>query len=628
MENRFGIRDLILCILLILIIVGQWLAMKQYDRQWQKIEQIAGTLDEHTRDLAYLRKRLAEGVTFGQMQLAPQHSEQGFADPFDRVKKAQAMADYATGDWMVDSFGAQPPKLTPLISSDAYGSIIQNRVMESLVIRDPQTLDYKPLLARSWQQSDDGQTITFQLRKGITFSDGVPFDADDIIFSYQWMLNPEVAAPRARAFFEPIQSVEKTGPYEVVFIFKEPYFESFAMAAGFPILAKHFYGKRTPQQFNQSAGLLLGTGPYRLQSPDNWSPDGNPIMLVRNERYWGEPGSFDRLVYKIVADASVQLTLFKNGELDSFGALPEQYRDLLQDKQVLADNQRFEYYNPRGGYGYIAWNQQRNAKPTIFGDQRVRQAMTLMSDRQRMCDEVFLGYASPANGPFNFLGKQADPDVKTWPFDLERAAELLKQAGFEDRNGDGVLEFQKGHTTTLDLPDATPFRFKLSYPASNKTYQRIMLFFKDTYARSGVALDPDPVDWPIMIQKLNNRDFDAISLRWTSGFEVDIYQMFHSDQIADNADNFMSYSNPELDTLIDKARRTVDENKRMPLWRACHRILLEDQPYTFLFRNKSLAFIDKRIGNVQRTRAGLNYVSLWVYPMEWYVPASLRKWSR
>jgi len=271
-----------------------------------------------------------------------------------------------------------------------------------------------------------------------------------------------------------------------------------------------------------------------------------------------------------------------------------------------------------GGYTYIAWNQKRDGKPTIFADKRVRQAMTMLTDRERICQEVMLGYATVASGPFANQSKQNDPAIKPWPYDPQRAKALLREAGFEDRDGDGVLESKSGE----------PLRFKLSYPSSSEVYTRVVLFLKDSYAKGGVALEPDPQDWPIIVKKLRQRDFDAISLAWTGGVETDIYQMFHSSQINDQGDNMMSYEDPKLDQAMEKARSTVKEDQRMPYWQECHRILHDDQPYTFLVRRKALVFMDNRIKNVEETKLGLNYVSQQVMPIAWFVPKNQQKWSK
>ena len=123
------------------------------------------------------------------------------------------------------------------------------------------------------------------------------------------------------------------------------------------------------------------------------------------------------------------------------------------------------------------------------------------------------------------------------------------------------------------------------------------------------------------------RPITPSSLAWTSGFEVDIYQMLHSSQTEPGGDNFISYVNPELDQLIETARREMNEDARMALWHQVHREIWAEQPYTYLFRNKTLVFTDRRIRNVQTVRAGLNEGGLWSMPMEWYVPADEQKYS-
>jgi peptide/nickel transport system substrate-binding protein len=127
-----------------------------------------------------------------------------------------------------------------------------------------------------------------------------------------------------------------------------------------------------------------------------------------------------------------------------------------------------------------------------------------------------------------------------------------------------------------------------------------------------------------MLDLIKKKDFDAITLGWSSGVETDIYQMFHGSQTISGGDNFVNYKNTKLDELIEKARATVDEDKRMPIWQQCERILYEDQPYTFLMRRQSLVFIDKRIKNLQVTNLGLNYNMV---PVELYVPGAEQKYS-
>ncbi|MGH7215126.1 MAG: ABC transporter substrate-binding protein, partial [Tepidisphaeraceae bacterium] len=466
MENRFGIKDLFLFVLLVVLIVVVALAMKQYDRQWRIMQQLQTSARDQTRELAGIRRAVEEntgaleelarsGISVGGTTLPSTRATVPVAelgDVFADVKAAQAKPDYALGDWLVDNFGTTVNKLTPLVSTDVYASIVGNRVQESLATRDPNTLKYVPLLARSWDVSPDGLVITFRLRKGVTFSDGHPFTADDVVYSYELIMDPKVDAPRARAYYEKIASVTKADDHTVTFTFKEPYFESFGLAGEMGITPRHFYSKFTPEQFNQHPGLLMGTGPYMLRDPESWRP-GQQVEVIRNERYWGEPGPFEKIVYLQVEEDAAEMTMFRNGELDVYSPPPEQYRLMSKDPEVLKVARVFEYDSPLSGYSYIAWNQVSGGKPGRFADKRVRQAMAMLVDRQRVADEIFLGLAYPGNGPFAKVSPQNDPDVQPLPFDVERAKALLREAGFEDRDRDGVIEGA----------DGVPFRFKLTY---------------------------------------------------------------------------------------------------------------------------------------------------------------------
>ncbi len=624
MGNRFGVKDLLQYLFLIAILVSVWLAMLQIDRQWVLIRLTQEKLDEQTRDVADIRRQMQRGLPVA--ALPGGQSDGAGAVPsswagFRRAQQASRAPDYAEGDWLVSYFGDNVPRLTPVLSADAYASRVQEQVLDTLITRDPETLEYLPLLAESWAVSADGLSIRFTVRQGVTFSDGVPLTAQDVAFTHRFIVDERIAGPRWRAYYSRIKSVTVEGN-DVVFRFSEPYFEALELAGTMPVLAEHFYGPylesaEQAEKFNRATGLLLGSGPYKLQDPVGWTPD-QPLELVRNERYWGwvRP-AFHRLVWKIIQNDTATLTEFKNGDIDVYGARPLDYRELLKDDSLLARTRHFEYYDAQGGYLFVAWNQQREGKATRFADARVRQAMTYLTDRQRLVDEVFLGYAKPANGPFNPLGKQNNSDLETRGFDLVRARALLKEAGFEDRDGDGVIESAQGE----------PFRFKMMYPAASDDYKRLALLLKDFYVRAGIIMELESTDWPLMLKALDEKTFDAISLGWTSGFEIDLYQVFHSSQMGPGGDNVMSYANPELDRLIETARAEMDEARRMALWHRCHEILWQDQPYTFLIWRASMNFYDGRLENVQRTRSGMNRPGLWGLPNEWYVPAAKQKYG-
>lgn len=581
-----------------------------------KLAEVQSALSEQARDIRELRTALAKGVV--QTQAAGQTGGEQVAKAFQRAQAMTEQEAYAQGDWSVNAFGNNIKTLTPLVSSDAYASSVQNYVLESLITRNPDTLEWSGLIARDWQVSEDGLVITFQLREDVTFSDGKPLTAADVVFSYDFIMTEAIQAPRHRAYLEKISKVEARGDYEVVFTFSEPYFEALSLAGTLEVMPKHFYEKylQDTEKFNQSKGLLLGSGPYRLLDPENWTPDQGNIELVRNTRYWGDvQPSYERVLWKVIQNDSARLTTYRNGDIDGYNARPLEYKKLKNDEQIMAKSHHHEYMPPVAGYSYIGWNQEREGKPTRFADKRVRQAMTYMTDVARIIEDVFLGYAEPAVSPFSPRSKQHDSSLQPYAFSVEKAQALLQEAGYSDTDGDGVLEDAQGQD----------FTFKLMYFESNEDTKRMVLLLKDLYARAGVKMEPFPQEWPVMLEALNKKDFDAITLAWTSGIETDIFQMFHGSQAKTNGDNFINYKNPELDKLIDQARATVDESQRMPLWQQAEQIMYEDQPYTFLMRRQALLFLDQRIHNLQMTKLGLNKGFL---PVENYVPAGLQKYTQ
>ena len=162
------------------------------------------------------------------------------------------------------------------------------------------------------------------------------------------------------------------------------------------------------------------------------------------------------------------------------------------------------------------------------------------------------------------------------------------------------------------------------YYQENEDTERMVLFLKDLYARAGVHLKPVPAEWPVMLDLLGKRDYDAITLGWTSGVETDVYQMFHGSRTEDGGDNFVHFRHAGFDRLVDEARATVREEERMPLWQAVERIFYEEQPYTFLMRRKTLAFVDRRLRNLEVTRLGLN---LGFVPVEIFTPGAQQRYA-
>lgn len=620
MENRWTIKDVLVMVLLVAVIASIWIAMKQFDRQWDDVKMLKTQVDQLTSvqtrtngQINELRDMIEKGVAINPNAVTPtkdgKQTDAMEVDPFARMKQARAAEGFAQGDWIIDAFGAKVAKITPHTYKDLYGRRVQDHVLEGLITLNPATLKYEPLIAKSWQVSPDGLEIRFQLRRNVTFSDGHPLTSADVVFSLELLQNPKLDNAAERNFYDNIESCEAIGEYEVLFKMKEPHYMALTMAGGRNVLPKHFYEKYTIEELNRHPGLLMGTGPYRAPDPTGWAP-GKEIELVRNERYWGPQPGFDKVFFREIENDVARLTAFRNGEIDVLAAQPPQYDELLKDENVMKRSQAYAYDTVPTGYMFIAWQQKRDGEPTKFADKRVRQAMTYLADRQRICDEVMLGYAKPASGPFAPGSSQENTKIKAYPYDVAKGKALLKEAGWEDRNGDGIIENEKGE----------PFKFKFTYPSGSALYDRVVLMLKDGYGKAGIQMDLDPLEWSVFADRIDSREFDALTMRWGGGaVEADIRQMFHSSQIVPGADNFMTYVNSELDVIIDEARKTVDDEKRFKLWQHAHEILAEDQPYTFMMTSQALRLLDNRVKNIQIIKSGMN--EKW----EWFAPAPMQK---
>jgi peptide/nickel transport system substrate-binding protein len=638
MENRFSIKDFFLFLLLGVLIVIVVIAMVQYDRQYALVNRTFEETRTLSEEVNRIKRSLAD-LESGGLAVAPTTrtsadgaagglergaGRDGNTDPFYQLAEAERTEGYARGDWFVDNFGTKIGRITPLVSSDIYSTWVEYLVCEGLAQRDPYTLEFIPRLARGWQISEDGLEMTFHLRTNANFSDGTPLTADDVIFTFDWTMNPEVQADRTRSYLTELEKWEKIDDHTVKFTFKEPYFLNFTQITTISILPRHFYEKYSPTQFNEHVGLLMGSGPYMVQEgPDGWTP-GNGVTLVRNPRYWGEPAPLDRIVFREIEEETAMAVSFRNQETDLIRCPPELFDKLSKDAEVMDFAKDIKHASPYKGYIYVAWNQVRSRsgqqpQSTFFSDKRVRQAMTMLLDRNRLNEEVFLGQYTVADGPFDPTGPQSNPAIEPWPYDVTRARQLLEECGFTDRDGDGIVEDAQGR----------PFTFTLTYPSGSETWEKVTKFMVTAYARGGIKMEPERLDWPVLVTRLNAKDFDAITLGWSSVPESDPYQIFHSSQIEGLGDNRSSYRNPDLDKAIDEARKTMDTEARMKLWNEVHRILHEDQPYTFLFNRPNLWLMNQRVHNVEQSKVGLNWEPLnpgGIVP--WFIPQNMQKFSR
>jgi peptide/nickel transport system substrate-binding protein len=502
------------------------------------------------------------------------------------------------GDWLIYHLGAEPATLNPVTATDAYeGVITGGNIYETLIERDNATLELKPLLAESWTISDDKLTYTFKIREGIKWQDGVPFTAEDIVYSYKTIMDPKVDAPQLRSYYQEIKDVEAVNEHTVKFTYARPYFLALEFCGGMPIVPRHIFEKG---DFNtHPAGRApVGTGPFKFVM---WTT-GREVVLEKNPDYWGEKPHVNKIVFRIINDPSVALQVLKRQELDVASLTPIQWEMQTGSPDFEKNFDKFSYYTPN--YSYIGWN---SARP-FFSDKRVRRAMTQLVNRELILNKIMFDLGAVVTNPFYINSPEYDKDIKPIPYDPARAKALLDEAGWTDHDGDGVRD-----------KDGVKFAFEFLIPGGSETGEKIATILKEELDKMGIKMDIRKTEWAVFTTRLNERKFDAVTLAWSMGVESDPYQIWSSTQ-AESGSNFVGFKNAEADRLIEQARQEFDRKKRIELYRKFSTIVNEEQPYTFLFCRKATVAVAKRFENVVVYPLG-------VEPTEWYVPLPLQKYT-
>jgi peptide/nickel transport system substrate-binding protein len=553
------------------------------------------------------------------------------------VVTKQASSTPTTGDWLVSHILSDPEQLNPLTSNDAGASEILSYIIESLLTRDPRTLELKPLLAEARPTiSADKLTYTFKIRRDVHFQDGRPLTGEDVLFSIKAIKCPLVNAPFLRVYYDSVIDARLLDEFTIRFSIKEPYFLNESVLGDIGILPRHYYDpdnllkgvnvadfrkppaelspevKKFADDFNAKYNRNpVGSGPYKFRS---WKT-GQEVELERDRNYWGygktgiDQPHIDRQMYRVFNNVDAALVTLKSGGLDEMNLTPIQHVRGTSSERFKREYQKYEYFAPN--YSYIGWN---NDHP-IFRDKRVRKAMTYFTNRKQLVKTVLFGLGDVVESPIYFFRPEYDKDLPGYPFDPKRGMELLREAGWSDTDGDGVLD------KVID-GKKIPLRFEIKINSGNPIRKSVALTLQDELKKHGIDASVRELDWTIFLDDVKNHQFDAVILGWAMSVgEPDAYQVWHSSQAANKGSNHISYKNPRVDQILEQYRREFDPKKRIELYREFQEILGDEQPYTFLFVNKSVAAVQRRFLGVEVLPGGLR-------PIEWWVPKSLQKYGQ
>jgi peptide/nickel transport system substrate-binding protein len=496
----------------------------------------------------------------------------------------------------------RPATLDPITSNEMISMRISELLFNGLVGIDERQ-DVVPELAQSWDISKDGRVYTFNLRKDVTWHPKpnevtpVAFTANDVVFTYNIMMHPKTITP-LKVRFEFIEKVEKLDDYTVRFTLKRPILNALAKFS-FKIIPRH--GPKNPLYLTREDPFVqqpIGTGPYRLS---NITAD-REIVLVANEKYFKGRPHIDQFVAKPFADQNILTQALTFNAIDMIVLVnPRSIAEIQGDKRFI-----LQPYNALS-YSFFGYN----LRNPLLADKRVRQAFGYALNRQEMLSSFFNNQGTIISGPFAPGSWAYNLDVQPLPYDPKKAIALLNEAGFK-KGADGIMQKDgKKMELTLMVP----------IEKESEAVKRVVLAFQNYLKNVGVSVKVEFKEWQSWKEDVfGEHHFDIVFASWVFDDSADISSLFHSAEIGPWKNNFGSYSNPEVDSLIVESKLTLDHEKRRTINRKLHALLADEAPYTYLWTLTNYSAYHKKVQHV-----AIHPYKFFSYADEWYIPVAAQK---
>lgn len=480
--------------------------------------------------------------------------------------------------------------------TESTESAILGWLFPSLLLEQP---DYEshppsfaPYLAKSWEFSDDNRSVTFQLQTDAYWSDGTPVTAEDVAFTFRIQKDKHLAWP-GQEIKDYIEAVEVLSPYEVRFHFSRVYPYQLMDVNDGHILPAHKWGAIPLEAWPHTdfSRALVTSGPFRLASH---VPDQS-LTLFRDPAFWDAPRPYlDRVVFRILPDIGQQLAQLVAGKVDVVIMVPP------REASSIKNNPRLELVEvPSRIWGFVGWN---NRKPPL-SDRRVRRALSMAINRAALVETVYWGYARLANGPIPSTMWAANKNLPVIPYDPGQSKLMLDAAGVRDNDSDGIREWA-----------GKPFTIELIYPAVNSLRAQAALLIQTDLAKVGVVVKPTPLEFTTAMARQETGNFDAVLGAWEEATKVDLTSLWVTPSATTGSNNFIGYSNKEVDELVLQAREQTDLSTTKLLLDRAQELIVEDQPVTFLYEAVQLVGISRRIKG-----AKINAASVFFNLPEWYL---------
>ena len=489
--------------------------------------------------------------------------------------------------------------LNPVLSTSRYDRLVVDYIYTPLVYFDANLLPI-PGLAVSWNISDDGRLYTFKLNDKATFSDGKPVRASDVVFTLRKIVDPASEAAQIATAFDQLDltRTKVVDDHTVAVGFREAVAAQLVQFNNVMVLPEHVYGKGDfKKDFNDTA---VGSGPYTLVRRD----PGNEVVIQRRKDFWGSPTYIDTVVFKIITSGITAWNAVRRGDVDETIVQSDIWMREHTDPTLLQKLEFPRFYSL--SYNYIGWN----AQNPLFADKRARRALSMCVDVKSIITNLYGGTARAMTGPFVPDQWAFNPNVPVIEYNPHAAKQIFTSLGWLDTNNDGIID--KG---------GKPFKFDMMVISGSASASAIAQLLQSTLKNIGVEMNIVVVDMSIAIQRtIYTGNYESVYMSWDLDPDPDLFPLFHSSQIPPRGQNYVYYSNPEANRLIEAGRRELDRSKRTEIYHQLHAIIAEDQPYTWITQPSLKWAVNRRVRGAKVSN-GLGLSSWYPGQFDWWIAA-------
>jgi peptide/nickel transport system substrate-binding protein len=469
------------------------------------------------------------------------------------------------------AISSNPSRINPILATDSTSSMLSDKIFSSLFKYDK---DAKIIadLALSYK-FEDNKNLIIKIKQNIKWQDGVEFNIDDVIFTYQKIMDKEVFTPLVSSF-STIDKIIKLDNYSMRVIYKKPYFKALHIwMVG--ILPKHIFKDENimDSKYNKKP---IGTKYYKLKELSNSSS----LKLVVNNLYHDKIPNLETINYKFLPDDSTKLLMLKSQKIDMLSITPMQMAKQIDQN----DKKRFNFFTSVSySYTYMGFN----LKNSLFKNPEIREAISLAIDKQEIVDILFFGYGSVCNGPFLPGSFAYNPKVKQNPYNPKKAIKLLAKNGYNSKNR---------------------LSFTLKTNINNTTRLYSAQIIQQQLRRVGIDMKIKAMEWQAFLNTVvHPRNYEVIMLGWGLSLMPDAKSIWHSSSDFSGGFNLVGYSNKRVDLLIIEAEETLDRKKLSKIYQEIYRLIVKDNPYIFLYIPDSIVAVNKQIKGVTDSIIGIEH---------------------